>query len=72
MRSRSTTKSWAQSSKSAVSRPSCPTEIPSEANVLPGEPGPFWLHSLGVTPADAGALLGQAVEIHLSTWDTRT
>lgn len=28
----------------------------------------FWLHSLGVTPADAAALLGHTVEVHLSTY----
>lgn len=26
----------------------------------------FWLHGLGVTPADAAALLGHTVEVHLS------
>lgn len=28
----------------------------------------FWLHSLGVPPADAAALLGHTVEVHLSTY----
>lgn len=28
----------------------------------------FWLHSLGVTPADAAALLGHTVEVHLATY----
>lgn len=28
----------------------------------------FWLHSLGVTPADAAALLGHTVDVHLSTY----
>ena len=28
----------------------------------------FWLHSLGVTPADAAALLGHTTEVHLSTY----
>jgi integrase len=28
----------------------------------------FWLHSLGVTPADGAALLGHTVEVHLSTY----
>ncbi len=28
----------------------------------------FWLHSLGVTPADAAAQLGHTVEVHLSTY----
>lgn len=28
----------------------------------------FWLHSLGVTPAAAAALLGHTVEVHLSTY----
>lgn len=28
----------------------------------------FWLHSLGVTPADAAALLGHTIEVHLSTY----
>ncbi|MDO5495922.1 MAG: site-specific integrase [bacterium] len=28
----------------------------------------FWLHSLGVTPADAAALLGHTVQVHLSTY----
>jgi len=28
----------------------------------------FWLHSLGVTPADAAALLGHNVQVHLSTY----
>lgn len=28
----------------------------------------FWLHSLGVAPADASALLGHTVEVHLSTY----
>lgn len=28
----------------------------------------FWLHSLGVTPADAAALLGHTVEVHMSTY----
>ena len=28
----------------------------------------FWLHSLGVTPANAAALLGHTVEVHLSTY----
>lgn len=28
----------------------------------------FWLHSVGVTPADAAALLGHTVEVHLSTY----
>ena len=28
----------------------------------------FWLHSLGVAPADAAALLGHTVEVHLSTY----
>ncbi len=28
----------------------------------------FWLHSLGVTPADASALLGHTAEVHLSTY----
>lgn len=28
----------------------------------------FWLHSLGVTPADAAALLGHTPEVHLSTY----
>lgn len=28
----------------------------------------FWLHQLGVAPADAAALLGHTVEVHLSTY----
>ncbi len=28
----------------------------------------FWLHSLGVTPGDAAALLGHTVEVHLATY----
>ena len=28
----------------------------------------FWLHREGVTPADAAALLGHTVEVHLSTY----
>lgn len=28
----------------------------------------FWLHALGVSPADAAALLGHTVEVHLSTY----
>lgn len=28
----------------------------------------FWLHRAGVTPADASALLGHTVEVHLSTY----
>lgn len=28
----------------------------------------FWLHSLGVTPADAAALLGHTVDVHLATY----
>lgn len=28
----------------------------------------FWLHQLGVAPADAAALLGHSVEVHLSTY----
>ena len=28
----------------------------------------FWMHSLGITPADAAALLGHTVEVHLSTY----
>jgi integrase len=28
----------------------------------------FWLHGLGVAPADAAALLGHTVEVHLSTY----
>lgn len=28
----------------------------------------FWLHSLGVTPADAAAFLGHTVDVHLSTY----
>jgi len=28
----------------------------------------FWLHRVGVTPADASALLGHTVEVHLSTY----
>lgn len=28
----------------------------------------FWLHALGVTPADAASLLGHTVEVHLSTY----
>ena len=28
----------------------------------------FWLHREGVTPADAVALLGHTVEVHLSTY----
>jgi integrase len=28
----------------------------------------FWLHRAGVTPADAAALLGHTVEVHLSTY----
>jgi len=28
----------------------------------------FWLHSLGVTPADAAALRGHNVQVHLSTY----
>jgi integrase len=28
----------------------------------------FWLHKLGVPPADAAALLGHTVEVHLSTY----
>lgn len=28
----------------------------------------FWLHSVGVAPADAAALLGHTVEVHLSTY----
>lgn len=28
----------------------------------------FWLHKLGVSPADAAALLGHTVEVHLSTY----
>lgn len=28
----------------------------------------FWLHSLGVPPADAAALLGHTVEVHLATY----
>jgi len=28
----------------------------------------FWLHHLGVAPADAAALLGHTVEVHLSTY----
>ncbi len=28
----------------------------------------FWLHSIGVSPADAAALLGHTVEVHLSTY----
>jgi integrase len=28
----------------------------------------FWLHRLGVSPADAAALLGHTVEVHLSTY----
>lgn len=28
----------------------------------------FWLHSVGVSPADAAALLGHTVQVHLSTY----
>lgn len=28
----------------------------------------FWLHQIGVAPADAAALLGHTVEVHLSTY----
>lgn len=28
----------------------------------------FWLHGIGVTPADAASLLGHTVEVHLSTY----
>jgi integrase len=28
----------------------------------------FWLHQIGVAPADAAALLGHSVEVHLSTY----
>jgi len=28
----------------------------------------FWLHSLGVPPADAAALLGHTVDVHLSVY----
>lgn len=28
----------------------------------------FWLHQLGVAPADAAALLGHTIEVHLSTY----
>lgn len=28
----------------------------------------FWLHSIGITPADAAGLLGHTVEVHLSTY----
>jgi integrase len=28
----------------------------------------FWMHHEGVTPADAAALLGHTVEVHLSTY----
>ncbi|MFC7404294.1 tyrosine-type recombinase/integrase [Georgenia alba] len=28
----------------------------------------FWLHQVGVAPADAAALLGHTVEVHLSTY----
>lgn len=32
----------------------------------------FWLHSLGVTPADAAALLGHTIEVHPSGSSVRT
>ena len=28
----------------------------------------FWLHSVGVSPADAAGLLGHTVDVHLSTY----
>ena len=28
----------------------------------------FWLHQIGVAPADAAALLGHSTEVHLSTY----
>ncbi|MEP9381115.1 site-specific integrase [Nocardioides sp. KR10-350] len=65
----------------ALGRPTSPRDYSARFAVLCAEAGvppirlhsvrhslAFWLHSLGVTPADAAALLGHTVDVHLRTY----